>query len=451
MADLKGLGFDTPDLTRRDLAHNWHPCSQMKDYESFPPLHVVKAEGSWITLANGQKLFDAISSWWCKSLGHGHPKLREALTRQIQEFEHVIYANTTHEGIVELSERLAGLTSGLKKVFYGGDGTTAVEIALKMSHHAQQLKGQGQRTQTAALEMGYHGESALALGVSDLGLYGEPYEHLASQAIILKGLPLRTGESDPLWQDASAEWPAIEAQLAPHANTLACIILEPVVQGAGGMRIYSPDLLRRLRQWSKTHGVHLIFDEIMTGFGRTGKELAANHAGVEPDFLCISKGLTSGWLPMSATLCENSTFELFYDNYESKKAFMHSNTYTGNALGVSVALAALRVYEEEGIYKRMGEFQEHMMTRLQQLASGNGRLGNLRGVGGMVAADISPDPERPQARLGYEVFQEAIRRGALLRPLGNTIYWMPPLNTPFSELDQLAELTSKALKVLELP
>lgn len=442
-------------LSDRDHLHVWHPCSQMKDYEDFPPLDVIGASGRYIHIRGGQKLFDASSSWWCKSLGHGHPKIKAAVAAQMDQFEHVIFANTTNSCIVELSEKLCSLAPGLDKVFYGGDGSTAVEIALKMSVHAQQHRGQAQRHKFAALSGGYHGESALTLAVSDLGMYAKPYAELCPEALKIGPIPYCSGEDDPLWTDAGRYWPAIEEQLNQAQDQLAAIIFEPVVQGAGGMRIYSPDFLKRLRAWASGSGVDLIADEIMTGFGRTGKMFACEHAGITADYVCLSKGLTSGWLPFSAVLCRTETYDLFYDDYERSKAFLHSNTYSGNALGAAAALASLRVIEEEEVLSGAQQLSAHMKARWRELCDEIPELSNSRHLGVMCAGDLAPDgtskarQKRPN-RLGYAVYRESVRLGALLRPLGDTIYWLPPLNTSLGEIDYLFEVTrSSILNVLK--
>jgi adenosylmethionine-8-amino-7-oxononanoate aminotransferase len=436
------------DLTLRDLKHVWHPCSQMKDYEAFPPAEVVGASGSRLYLKNGSELIDATSSWWCKTLGHGHPRLREALFRQAGKFEHVISANTANETLVGLSEQLSTLCPPLDKVFYAGDGSSAVEIALKMALHAQRIQNQTQRTRFLALGNGYHGESGLSLGVSDLGLYREPYAAVLPEPILVRDLPYVTGPADPLWNDCSAFWPAIEAALEAHRETAAALIVEPVLQGAGGMRVYSPDLLRRLRAWTQRHGVLLIADEILTGFWRTGKMLAIDHAGIVPDLLCLSKGLTAGWMPFSATVVHPDLYDVFYADYGHGRDFLHSNTYSGNALGAAVAREALSIYTEPGFGESVTEFGVTLANRWAQVSAASGVLGNVRGVGGMVAADLILPESLKKSRVGFEVFREAVARGALLRPLGNTLYWLPPLNTPAADLDRLAEITSDSVRVV---
>lgn len=430
------------DLATRDLQHIWHPCSQMKDYETFLPVTITHAKGSYLYLDNGKKLIDANSSWWCKFLGHGDPRIKQALYQQAETLEHTILANTTNATIVKLSENLAGMTQNLQKVMYASDGSCAVEIALKMSLHAQQLRGQAQRQHFASLANGYHGETCLTLSVSDVGLYSEPYKPLLTPCHYLNPIPYIFKQSDPLWADCSAHWNTIEPQLNKMKDTLCAIIFEPILQGAGNMKVYSPDLLKRLATWAKKNHVYLIADEIMTGFGRTGLPLAINHAGIDVDFLCVAKGLTAGVLPMSATLTSNEIYQLFYDDYETGKAFLHSHTHTGNTLAAAVANCVFDIYQEDGIYEKLPQLSRQLQERMDYVAEQTGRLKNIRQIGGMVAADLDVDDP---GRWGYEIYQQAVQLGALLRPLGNTLYWLPPLNTPSNALDELAEITMKAI------
>lgn len=434
------------NLINRDRQHIWHPCSQMKDYESFPPLIVNKAYGSYIELADGRRIIDAISSWWCKSLGHNHPRLKTALKAQLESFEHVIFANSTYEIIIQLSEKLGRLCSGLDKVFYASEGSSAVEIALKMSLHAQQLLGQKQRTQFTSLQNGYHGETFMTLGLSDLGLYRQAYEAHLIQPKFIRNIPYVNSVADPLWSDCSSIWPNIEEQLEQQTTTLAAIIVEPIVQGAGGMKIYSQDFLRRLRKWTQIHGVYLISDEIMTGLGRTGFALACNHAQIKPDFICLSKGLTSGWLPMSAVLTHTNTYNLFYDDYSSGKSFLHSHTFSGNALAAAVALECLNILEDEEIFKQVRQKESILKKFMQEISDETGSLTNIRGIGAIIAADLKLTEKEENQRIGYQVFRQALQLGAWLRPLGNTIYWLPPLNIPLSTLEDLRDITKISIK-----
>lgn len=425
-----------------DLQYNWHPCSQMKDYEQFKPLVIQKAYGSYIELAHGRTVIDAISSWWCKSLGHNHPELKKALIDQIDKFEHVIFANTTHETIAKLSEKLGNLIPGLTKVFYAGDGSCAIEIAMKMSLHFRALQGQSQRTKFIALKNGYHGETTGALSVSDLGQYRNPYKSILFDPILIEPLYV-TGIHDPYWDCADDYWPSAQNQLDAHKDSVTAVIFEPILQGAGGMRLYSQDFLSKIASWAKANDIHLIADEIMTGVGRTGKMLACEHAGIKPDFACLSKGLTSGWVPFSAVLTTQQVYQAFYDDYEKGKSFLHSHTYSGNALGASLALATLEVIENENLCHRANELQIIMRQNMQYIADKTGLLQNIRGIGAVVAADLTV-PQNA-TRVGYALYQEAIKLGALLRPLGNTIYWMPPLTVPDETLEELRDITLLAI------
>ena len=431
------------NITERDLKHIWHPCSQMKDYETFPPLHVKRAEGVYIELVNNHRIIDAISSWWCKPLGHAHPRLKAALFKQAERFEHVLLANTTNDVIVELSEKLTSLIPSLSKVFYASDGSSAVEIAIKMSLHARRLMNQKNKKRFLSLQNGYHGETIMTLAVSDMGIYKKPYEALCVKTHLVENLPYVSGRTDPLWFDAKSAFDACIKKLTPLADTLSALIVEPIVQGSSGMLIYSQDFLRRLSAWCNQHDIHVIADEIMTGFGRTGKMLACEHAGIEPDFLCLSKGLTAGWLPMSAVLTSNKIYDLFYDDYNTDKAFMHSHTHTGNALCAAVALEAFSIYEEENIAGKALALETLMRAHFETISKITGAITNIRSIGGITACDLLPVKNQP--RLGFAIYQEAIKQGALLRPLGNTLYWFPPLTITKNELAQLADMTELAI------
>ena len=476
-------------LVDRDLAVFWHPCSQMRDYQDFPPLEIVAAHGARLVLADGREVLDAISSWWCKSLGHGHPGVRARLQAQLDRFEHVITANTTNGPLVELCERLLRMANGAPaaawgparatppaqtvtgagesgrasparapyaKVFLADNGSTAVEIAMKMALHAQALRGRPQRTRFASLAGGYHGETAATLSVGDLGLYADPYQALMFPVTKLGPLPLRRGPEDPRWLDAAPEWSALEAQLAPCAGTLAAIVYEPVLQAAGGMRLYSPDLLVRLRAWADAHDVLLIADEIAAGMGRLGAMLASHLApAARPDLVVLSKGLTAGFLPLSAVLATDPLYDLFGGTWGERRAFLHSNTYTGNALGVAAALGALDAYATEDIPARAVASGERMRAALADVVASRPTLTNLRGLGMVAAMDLRDaggavlDPAR---RTGYQVFRAAVRRGALLRPLGDTMYLFPPLNSAPAEVDRMiAILVDSVDEVLGKP
>jgi adenosylmethionine-8-amino-7-oxononanoate aminotransferase len=419
--------------------HRWFPCTSMKSLEQYPPVAIQSAKGSHLILTSGQKVIDAIASWWCKPLGHQHPRLKQALIHQAQRYEHVISANTCQEPLEQLAYELAQLRPKLNKVFYAGDGSCAIEIAMKMSVHSRLICGENKRTRFISLRHAYHGETLGAMGVSDVGLYRQPYDALLIEPIIINHIPYVQTLHDKLWHNCQANWPQIEKQLEPYQNTATALILEPILQGAGGMKIYSQDLLKRLRAWTQQKGIHLIADEIMTGFGRTGPMLACEHANITPDFLCLSKALTGGWLPFSAVLTNNAIYDCFYHN-NKQPPFLHSHTYSGNALGASLALEILAIYREENILEQGQALGDKMYAAMQAIARQTHKLINVRHIGAMVAADLNTPTQQAQV-----IAHQALQQGALLRPLGNTLYWLPPLNMSEQTLEELATITQKVL------
>ena len=428
---------------RRDNQPIWHPCTQMKDLETCPPLEVTHASGSYLTLATGQRLIDATASWWCKSLGHGHPSLKAALTKQLDQFEHVLHSDTTNTTIFNLSKKLCDLSQCLDKVYYASDGACAVEIAIKMSLQARQIQGQSRRQKILYLENSYHGETGLAMSVTDGKLFSGVFNQCLPNNPVISGLPYLQDRRDPLWSDCEAYWAKIFPQLEEHSDQLSAVIIEPMLQGACGMKTYSLDFVRRLGKWCAEKRIHLIVDECVTAMGRLGVPFAFQMADIQPDFVCISKGLTAGFLPMSAMLTHNGIFDIFYDDYSAGKTFMHSHTFGGNALAASVALATLQVMEEENIYSKAADLENILGKAMQEIAEETGLLKNVRYLGAMVAADLKIENSRE--RVGYAVYQAAIKHGALMRPLGNTIYWLPPLNIDFETIQSLKEITRRSL------
>ena len=428
-------------LIQQDLKHVWHPCTQMKDFEKFPPLVVNEAKGSYLYTDRGP-IIDAISSWWCKSLGHAHPAVIEGIRAQLNRFEHVISADTTHPVMVELAELLAEI-SGLQHVFFASDGSSAVEIAMKLALHGAQRQGYTTRNQFIALKNSYHGETLGTLAVSDLGLYKKPFEGFDLKCHFLQSIPYVANTADPLWQSCDLDWELTEKKLETVKANVCAIIVEPIVQGAGGMLCYSADFLKKLATWAKANDIYLIADEIMTGMGRTGKWLATQHAGITPDMICLSKGLTSGTLPLSCVLIDHPIYQLFYNDFSSGHAFLHSHTYSGNALAVSAALATIKTMQTEAIPQQAETLGVLMRQHFEALATQTGKITNIRAIGAIVAGDLE---DNGSARLGYQLQQAALARGALLRPLGNTLYWLPPLTTDKETIGKLAEITLNSIK-----
>ena len=453
-------------VVRQSLDVFFNPCAQMQDMLDIPPFEVVAAKGVWMERSDGRQVLDGISSWWCKSLGHGHPRLLQALRDQAEQFEHVIAANTTHRGMVKLCQRLLAIANGhgveqwgpdapdakptgkFSRVFLADNGSTAIEIALKMAIQSQKQWGYERREQFACLQGGYHGESIATLAVGDCDIYSAPFRPLMFPSLRLDQLPLRQGPEDPLWMDCSAEWPGIEAQLASQADELAAIIYEPVLQGAGGMRLLSPDLPIRLRRWADDHGVLLIADEIAAGFGRCGTMLASQLAHDEglPDLCCISKGLTGGVSPLSAVLLTEDIYQAFWGAYSEGKSFLHSNTWTGHPLGIAVANAVLDEMAETGLCAQVQERGRSLRDCMAKLAAQWPCIGPVRGVGMVAAMDLQGFPSGD--RYGRKVFRAALEEDLFLRGLGDTVYCFPPLTISRDEIDILIDRLGRSLEAV---
>ncbi len=443
-------------LTARDLAVVWHPCMQQSDLRTQPPLAVVAAQGSLIRLADGRELLDGISSWWCKSLGHGHPRLRAALLEQATRFEHVIAATTVQEGAVRLGG--APWSPWPAAAVRAGPGASSMPVMARAgwrwrsSWRCRASGSEAARRPRAspALANGYHGETLGCLSVTDAGRYAEPFASWLQPCPKLGPLPWRSGPEDPGWMDAGAEWPALQGQLDELAPSLAAVIYEPVLQAAGGMRCYSPDLLPRLRSWADRHGVWLIADEIASGMGRCGRMLASHLAEpaapadgtrlAEADLVVVSKGLTGGVLPLSAVLASEEIFAAFDGDWSSNRAFLHSHTFGGNALAVAVANAVLDVFAEEPLLAQAQEHGRLLRDGLREAARQRPHLVRVRGVGLVAAVDVvRPDGGAlpSAARTAWRIAHAASERGALLRPLGDCLYLLPPLTTSRADCERL--------------
>lgn len=430
-------------IQRKDLKYLWHPGNALKDFEKNPPFIVKKARGSFIEGTDGHRIIDGISSWWCKTLGHNHPRLKSALIKQIHEFEHVINATSTNQILVDLSELLVSLVPGMGKVFYASDGSNSIEIALKMSLHSRYNQGESTKKKFFSLDNGYHGETCGALSVTHLNKVKQVYHSLLFDCFSIQEIPYVNTPHEDLWNNCQDHWNKVQGFLETHHHEITAIIFEPIVQGAGNMKIYSQDFLRRLRAWTKGHNIHLIADEIMTGIGRTGKMFACEHAEITPDFMCLSKGLTSGWLPFSAVLTTNEIYDCFYGKIKSDKVFYHSHTHSGNVLGACLALETLKIMTEDFDWEELNGKSTYLLHSLQEVADVTKILSNVRGIGMIAAVDIEENVYTPKRM--KEMIQIAFQKGALLRPLGKTVYWLPPLNIEKKTIDELKDITQNAL------
>ena len=444
------------EWAQRDLSVLWHPCTQMKDHASWPPIPIRRASGVWLEDFDGHRYIDAISSWWVNLFGHGHPVINAALKAQVDTLEHVLLAGFTHEPAIRLAETLISKAPpGLSRCFYADNGSSAVEVALKMSYHAWRNQGCPEKTLFITLENSYHGETLGALAVGDVSLYRETYAPLLMRSIRVKSPDAYDREPGVSPADHARQiFKHMEATLAEHAWETAAVIVEPLVQCAGGMRMYDPIYLTLLREACDRHGVHLIADEIAVGFGRTGTLFACEHAKITPDFLCLSKGLTGGYLPLSAVLTTSEIFDAFYDVYASGKAFLHSHSYTGNALACSVALASLSLFDRDDVLASNNEKSRFMRSSVEALEN-HPHVAEVRQQGMILAIEMVENaatrkPFPPEARRGLKVYHEALQHGVLLRPLGNVIYFMPPYTINTEELQQMAQAAIRGIHVATL-
>ncbi|MEZ5664818.1 MAG: adenosylmethionine--8-amino-7-oxononanoate transaminase [Burkholderiaceae bacterium] len=420
------------DLAQRSLRNVWHPCTQMKRHETLPPVAIARAEGPWLVGTDGRRYLDAVSSWWVNLFGHSHPAMRAAMAEQINTLDHVMLAGFTHAPVVELSERLSALT-GLGHAFYASDGASATEIALKMSAHFWRNSGRPAKSRFVGLAGGYHGETVGALAVTDIAIFREAYAPLVRLAATVPS-PDHRGIGADAAAAALANW------LAQHHETTAALIVEPLVQCAAGMAMHDASYLRQARALCDRYGVHLVVDEIATGFGRTGTLFAHEQAGIRPDFLCLSKGLTGGTLPLSAVLTTDAVYAAFYDD-DVARGFLHSHSYTGNPLACRAALATLDLFESEDALARNQTTARTMDALLAPLTA-HLWVRHARRQGMIWAWDI----ETPLNDFARRYQGHALARGLVLRPIGKTLYFMPPYVLDDEAMHHLARGALAALE-----
>jgi adenosylmethionine-8-amino-7-oxononanoate aminotransferase len=416
----------------------------MKQHEWLPLVPVARAAGCWLYDADGRRYLDAISSWWVNLFGHCHPRINAALADQLGKLEHVLLAGFTHEPVVELSERLAGATGGaLGHCFYASDGASAVEIALKMSFHYWRNHGSPAKTRFVSLAGSYHGETLGALAVTDVRLFKDTYAPLVLITSQVPSPDWRLAERGESAYDYAVRCAAaLERHLERHHGETAAFILEPLVQGASGMAMYDAEYLRRARRICDRYGVHLIADEIMTGFGRTGTFFAFDQAGITPDFLCLSKGITGGYLPLSVVMTRDAVYQAFYDD-DVGRGFLHSHSYTGNPLACRAALATLDLFEEGGVIEANRARTARLTAATQSIAQ-HPLVRNFRNTGMIWAFEV----ESVGPSFARQFFAAALERELLLRPLGNTVYFMPPYVIGDDEIELLAARTAALINAL---
>ncbi len=445
--------MDNSTLMQRDLKVLWHPCTQMKDHETLPLIPIRRGEGVWLEDFDGNRYIDAISSWWVNLFGHANPRINNAVKTQLDTLEHVLLAGFSHEPAIRLAEQLMQLTPpGLDRCFFADNGSSAVEVALKMSFHYWRNTGRSEKTRFITLTNSYHGETLGTLAVGDVALYKETYEPLLMKAIGVPSPDCFEREPGESWAEHSEKMFAhMEQALVQHAGEVCAVIVEPLVQCAGNMRMYHPVYLQLLRDACNRHNVHLIADEIAVGFGRTGTLFACEQAAISPDFLCLSKGLTGGYLPLSLTLTSESIYQAFYDDYEKLTAFLHSHSYTGNPLGCAAALATLDIFASDNVIENNQKTAKAMAESVAHLTD-HPHVAEIRQTGMILAIEMvkersSRTPYPWQERRGLRVYRHALQRGALLRPLGNVIYFMPPYVITEEQIRQLAKIATEGIEL----
>ena len=433
----------TQDLVKRSLRSVWHPCTQMQHHETVPLIPVSHGRGAWLYDHDGKRYLDAISSWWVNLFGHANPVINAALKDQLDRLEHAMLAGFTHEPVVRLSEMLSDMTGRvLGHAFYASDGASAVEIALKMSFHSWRNAGRTQKEEFVCLKGSYHGETIGALAVTDVALFKDAYGPLLRSARVVMSPDARTaGEGESAQDVARRAANDVEQLFIERADRIAAIIIEPLVQCATGMAMHDPLYLTLVRELCDRYDVHMILDEIAVGCGRTGTFFACEQAGIWPDFICLSKGISGGYLPLSLVLTRDEVYQAFYST-DVARGFLHSHSYTGNPLACRAALATLQIFMDDNVLANNKVRAARLTAALAPLAADE-RVEHFRQAGMIWAFDaVGPDAARA-ATFSRRFFAKALESELLLRPIGRTVYLMPPYILNDEETDGLAERTRK--------
>jgi len=433
------MNHNNTQLVTDDLKHIWHPCTQMKDHETLPLVAIKRGKGLYLYDFEEKAYIDAISSWWVNIFGHVNEHISSRVKEQLDTLEHVLLAGFTHKPAVNLAEKLVNLTpKGLEKVFFADNGSSAVEVALKMSFHYHKNRGEN-RPLFLSLSNSYHGETIGALSVGDVELYKETYAPLLIACI---QTPVPKDQTKESAKEAIIE---LEKLLESRGSEISAFIIEPLVQGAGNMHMYHPLYITLARDICTKYGIHLIADEIMTGFGRTGTMFACEQAQVTPDFMTLSKGLTGGYLPLSVVMTSDDVYNAFYCDYSEYKAFLHSHSYTGNPLACAAALATMELFEASDVIGENREKSAYILEKLQKFKA----LPNVKEIRqtGMIAA-VELQGYTTEERIGLKVYQYGLDNGVLLRPLGHIVYFMPPYIITYEEIDKMIDTAYEAIENL---
>ncbi|MDD3237249.1 MAG: adenosylmethionine--8-amino-7-oxononanoate transaminase [Candidatus Gastranaerophilales bacterium] len=439
------------ELIEKDKKYVWHPDTQMKDYEKESPIIIERGKGIYVWDIDGNKYIDAIASWWVNTLGHSNPRLNKALCNQVEKIEHVLLGGFSHVPAIELAEELVNITApSLTKVFFSDNGSTATEVAIKMAFQYWQQVGRPTKTKFVAMEQSYHGDTLGSVSVGGIDTFYAIFKPLLFEKFEAKspycyrcpmGCDKQTCECECI--------NSAEEIFKYHHEEIAAMIVEPLVQGACGMRMYPPKYLKKLRALCDKYEILLIHDEVAMGFGRTGKMFAYEHAGIEPDFVCLSKGITAGYLPLAVTITNDKIYKGFYSD-DFMKAFFHGHSYTGNPLAAAIAVENLKIFKEEKIIESLQPKIEYMKKETQRLYELN-QVGDVRQTGMIVAIELVKDRETKtpfdaSEKIGKKIYYEALKLGAILRPLGDTIYFIPPYVITKNEIKQLVDIAYNSIK-----
>ena len=435
----------------RDFKNIWHPCTQMKEYESEPPLLIDRGEGIYLFDKDGKRYMDAISSWWVNLFGHNHPSINKALKDQLSRMAHVMFAGVTHTPAIDLAESLVELTpSNLTKVYFSDNGSTSVEVALKMSLQYWLQTGESQRTRFIYLTGSYHGETLGALSVCGISLFREKFENVLMKNIEVQGPDCYQCPFDLEPKSCNAEcFEPLEKVLDENRGKVAGVIIEPLVQGAAGMKMYPPIYLKKLQEACHDSKVHTIYDEVAVGFGRTGSLFVCNDHGLKPDFLCLSKGITSGYLPLAATLTSDHIYQAFYDEPLSMKLFIHSHSYSANPLACACANETLSLLTKDNFFKNLRpkiNILKEMGNKLNDFKwCGEFRQTGMIGAIELVRDKLSKGSYPVGDHVGHKVHLEGLKRGIFIRPLRDVVYFIPPLIITDKEIETMVEVTYESI------
>jgi adenosylmethionine---8-amino-7-oxononanoate aminotransferase len=433
-----------------DFQRVWHPCTQHKDYETTSPILVERAEGIYLYDREGKRYMDVIASWWVNLFGHNNSRLNAVLTQQLEKMAHVMFAGITHQPAIDLADKLVALTpAGLEKVFFSDNGSTAVEVALKMSLQYWQEKGQPQKAKFAYLKGGYHGETLGALSVCGLEIFRTKFENILANQLPVEGPDCFRCPYGLQRQSCNAEcFVPMEKVLTENSKTVAGVIIEPLVQGAAGMMMYPPVYLKKMQSICESLGIHIIFDEIAVAFGRTGSLFVCAEYDLKPDFLCLSKGITSGYLPLSATLTSDEVYSAFYGDHRDLKLFIHSHSYSANPLACAVANETLNMLTENNFLETLKPKISAIKECGKQF---NGIAADFRQTGMIAALElVEKNKERYpfEKRVGHQVYLEGLKRGLFMRPLGDVVYFIPPLVITEEEIDVMLSTARECINAV---